>query len=84
MTAKLKSSELGCGAPYRLTYSGQVFSSSESRALLGVYMRVFQISVDRVVRYFLEVVRRGGKDQLTAYILIGPYNVPQYIAEYEV
>jgi hypothetical protein len=47
-------------------------------------MRVFQISVDHAVRYFLEVVRRGGRDQLTAYILIGPSNVPQNIAENEV
>ena len=84
MTTKLKSSELGCGAPYRLTYSGQVFASSNTRAHLRDFMRVFQTSTDRAVRYFLEVVRRGGRDQLTAYILIGPSVVPPHIADNEV
>jgi hypothetical protein len=84
MTTKLKSSELGCGVPYRLTYSGQVFASLETRALLADYIRVYQTSVERAMRYFLEVVRRGGRDQLTAYMLIGPSNVPQHIADNEV
>src|SRR6478735_1368230 len=84
MTTKLKPSELGCGLPYRLTYCGQVFASPERRALLADYLRVFQASVDRAVRYFLEVVGRGGKDQLSAYILIGPSNVPPDILKNEI
>ena len=81
MATKLKSLELGCGAPYRLTYSGQVFASSETRSLLGDYIRAYKASVEQVVRYFSEVIRRGGSDELTAYILIGPSNVPQHIAD---
>ena len=84
MTAKLKSSELGCGVPYRLTYSGQVFASSETRSLLADYIRAYKASVEQVVRYFSEVIRRGEDDELTAYILIGPSNVPQHIADTEV
>ncbi len=84
MTTKLRPSELGCGLPYRLTYCGQVFASPEHRALLADYLRVFQASVDRAVRYFLEVVGRGGKDQLSAYILIGPSNVPPDILKNEI
>lgn len=84
MTAKLKSSELGCGVPYRLTYSGQVFASSETRSLLADYIHAYKTSVEQVVRYFSEVIRRGEDDELTAYILIGPSNVPQHIADAEV
>ena len=62
MTTKLKSSELGCGAPYRLTYSGQVFASSEARSLLSDYICAYKASVERVVRYFSEVIRRGFKN----------------------
>jgi hypothetical protein len=84
MTTKLKSSELGCGVPYRLTYSGQVFASSETRSLLADYIRAYKASVEHVVRYFSEVIGRGGGDELTAYILIGPSNVPRHIADAEV
>jgi hypothetical protein len=84
MNTKLKPSELGCGAPYRLTYSGQVFASSETRSQLADYVRAYKASVERVVRYFSEVIRRGGDDELTAYILIGPSNVPQHIADTKV
>jgi hypothetical protein len=84
MTTKLKSSELGCGVPYRLTYSGQVFASSETRSLLADYIRAYKASVEHVVRYFSEVIGRGGGDELTAYILIGPSNVPQHITDTEV
>lgn len=84
MTAKLKSSELGCGVPYRLTYSGQVFASSETRSLLADYIRAYKASVEQVVLYFSEVIRRGDGDELTAYILIGPSKVPQHIADTEV
>jgi hypothetical protein len=84
MTAKLKYSELGCGVPYRLTYSGQVFASSESRALLADYIRAYKASVEQVVLYFSKVIRRGEGDELTAYILIGPSKVPQHIADTEV
>jgi hypothetical protein len=84
MTTKLKCSELGCGAPYRLTYSGQVFASSETRSLLADYIRAYKASVEQVVLYFSEVIRRGEGDELTAYILIGPSNVPQHIADTEV
>jgi len=84
MTTKLKSSELGCGAPYRLTYSGQVFASPEIRSLLADYIRAYKASVEQVVLYFWEVIRRGEGDELTAYILIGPSKVPQHIADTEV
>jgi len=84
MTIKLKSSELGCGVPYRLTYSGQVFASSETRSLLADYIRAYKASVEQVVLYFWEVIRRGEGDELTAYILIGPSKVPQHIADTEV
>jgi hypothetical protein len=84
MTAKLKSSELGCGVPYRLTYSGQVFASSETRSLLADYIRAYKASVEQVVLYFSEVIRRGEGDELTAYILIGPSIVPQHIADTQV
>jgi hypothetical protein len=84
VTIRLKPSELGCAGPYRLTYFGQVFASLEARVLLAEFMRSFQTSVNRVVRYFLEVARRTGKDQLTAYLLIGPSNAPQHIVENEV
>jgi len=83
MTTKLKSSELGCGAPYRLTYSGQVFASSETRSLLADYIRAYKASAEHVVRYFSEVIGRSGGDELAAYILIGPSNVPQHIADTE-
>jgi hypothetical protein len=78
----LKSSELGCGAPYRLTYSGQIFASSEIRSLLGDYIRAYKASVEQVVLYFAEVFRRGERDELTAYILIGLSNVPQHISRF--
>ena len=84
MTTKLKSSELGCGVPYRLTYSGQVFASSETRSLLTDYIRAYKTAVEHVVRYFSEVIGRGGGDELTAYILIVPSNVPQHITDTEV
>ena len=84
MTIKLKSSELGCGVPYRLTYSGQVFASSETRSLLADYIRAYKASVEQVVLYFSEVIRRGTGDELTAYILIGPSKVPKHIADTEV
>ena len=84
MTTKLKASELGCGVPYRLTYSGQVFASSEPRSLVTDYIRAYKASVEHVVRYFSEVIGRGGGDELAAYILIGPSNVPQHIANTEV
>ena len=83
MTTKLKSSELGCGMPYRLTYCGQIFASSEARSLLADYIRAYKASVEQVVLYFSEVIRRGKGDELTAYILIGPSNVPQHIADTE-
>jgi hypothetical protein len=84
MTTKLKCSELGCGAPYRLTYSGQVFASPETRSLLADYLRAYKASVEHVVLYFSEVIHRGEGDELTAYILIGPSNAPQHIADTEV
>ena len=84
MTTKVKSSDLGCGLPYRLTYSGQVFASSETRSLVTEYIRAYKASVEHVVRYFSEVIGRGGGDELAAYILIGPSNVPQHIADTEV
>src|SRR6266403_3642026 len=84
MTTKVKSSDLGCGLPYRLTYSGQVFASSETRSLVTEYIRAYKASLEHVVRYFSEVIDRGGSDELAAYILIGPSNVPQHIANTEV
>src|ERR1700751_3015384 len=84
MTTKLKSSELGCGLPYRLTYSGQMFASSQTRSLLTDYILAYKASVEHVVRYFSEVIGRGGGDERAAYILIGPANVPQHITEIEV
>jgi hypothetical protein len=83
MTTKVKASELGCGVPYRLTYSGQMFASSETRSLVSDYIRAYKASVEHVVRYFSEVIDRGGSDELSAYILIGPSNVPQRIASTE-
>jgi hypothetical protein len=83
MTTKVKPSELG-GVPYRLTYSGQVFASAETRYLVTDYIRAYKDSVEHVVRYFLEVIDRRGSDELAAYILIGPSNVPQRIANTEV
>ena len=84
MTTKLKASDLGCGVPYRLTYSGQVFASSETRSIVTDYIRAYKASVERIVRYFSEVIGRGEGDELAAYILIGPSNVPQHIADTEV
>jgi len=84
MTTKVKPSELGCGLPYRLTYSGQVFASAETRYLVTDYIRAYKASVEHVVRYFLEIIGRGGSDELSAYILVGPSNVPQRIATTEV
>ena len=84
MATKLKCSELGCGAPYRLTYSGRVFATSETRSVLADYIRAYKASVEQVVQYFSEVIRRGEGDELTAYVLIGPSNVPQHIADTEV
>ena len=84
MPTKVKPSELGCGVPYRLTYSGQVFASAETRYLVTDYIRAYKASVEHVVRYFLEVIDRRGSDELAAYILIGPSNVPQRIANTEV
>jgi hypothetical protein len=83
MATKIKASELGCGAPYRLTYSGQVSASSEVRALVVDYVCAYRASVEKVVQYFTEVIARGGADELTAYILIGPSNVPPHVGESE-
>ena len=66
MTAKLKSSELGCDVPYRLTYFDQVFASSETRSLLADYIRAYKASVEQVVVYFSEVIRRGDGDLITS------------------
>ena len=83
MATKIKASDLGCGAPYRLTYSGQVFASSEVRAHVVDYVHAYRSSVEKVVRYFTEVIARGGVDELTAYILITPSRVPPHIGESE-
>ena len=81
MAIKIRASELGCGAPYRLTYSGQVFGSFEIRAFLADYVQAYRASVRKVVSYFTEVIGRGGVDELTAYILIGPSNVPPHVGD---
>jgi hypothetical protein len=62
MAIKIRASELGCGAPYRLTYSGQVFGSFEVRAFVGDYVQAYRASVRKVVQYFTDVIGRGGVD----------------------